>query len=85
MNQTEYIKGIKSEILKLDSLNTELENLTSMCAAFEAAFRNGGFSADTYSRGFTLFFELLCNFNSEHAALSSYLCDTYLQGEPTEV
>lgn len=41
MNQTEYIKGIKSEILKLDSLNTELENLTSMCAAFEAAFRNG--------------------------------------------
>lgn len=85
MNQTEYIKGIKSEILKLDSLNTELENLTSMCAAFEAAFRNGGFSADTYSRGFTIFFELLCNFNSEHAALSSYMCDTYLQEEPSEV
>lgn len=85
MNQAEYIKGVKSEILKLDSLDGRLEELTSMCAAFTTAFSEGGTTLDTYADGFALFYRLLYDCATEHTAFSKYLIDTYLHEEPAEV
>ena len=85
MNQTEYIKGIKSELLKLDTLDERLEELTSMCAAFATAFIEGGTTLKTYSNGFALFYSLLYDYAAEHAAFAHYMTDTYLHEESIEV
>lgn len=83
MNQREYITGIKGELQTLDELDERLEGITSMCAAFESAYREGGNAPETYTSGFTLLYKLLCDFRAEYAAFSRYLTDTYLK-EPIE-
>lgn len=84
MTNTEFIQDMKQEIIKLDSMDYELELLQSMCTAFEEAFSAGCMDIKEFAPGFTLFWRLLREYTGEHTAFTKYLTETYLDYNPAE-
>ena len=69
MNPEEKITALRKKVMELESLDCQLEELTSLSVAFDEAFMEGHNPIENYRTGFRLFTRMLCSLNLEHNKL----------------